>query len=41
MDIGNIIISVYEDISDICPLPPLDIQEYLKHIPREIWVVFH
>ena len=25
MDIGNIIISVYEDISDICPLPPLDI----------------
>lgn len=40
MDIGNIIISVYEDISDICPLPPLDIQEYLKHIPREICISY-
>lgn len=40
MDIGNIIISVYEDISDICPLPPLDIQEYLKHLPREICISY-
>lgn len=40
MDIGNTIITVYEDISDICPLPPLDIQEYLKHLPREICISY-
>lgn len=40
MNIGNIIISEYEDISDICPLPPLDIQEYLKHLPREICISY-
>lgn len=40
MDIGNIIISVYEDILSICPLPQLDIQEYLKHLPREICISY-
>lgn len=40
MDIGNIILSVYEDISDVCPLPPIEIKEYLKHLPREICISY-
>lgn len=40
MDIGNIILSVYEDICDVCPLPPLDIREYLKQLPREICISY-
>lgn len=40
MEIGNIILSVYEDIADVCPLPPLDIPEYLKHLPREICISY-